>query len=206
MKIVFFCLLLLMKLKSIVVFCASSLGNTSVYENQAKHVGRIFAQRNIQLVYGGGKIGLMGSVAEGALEFGGSVIGIIPRFLNSKEREHTGVTKLIQVDSMHERKRLMNDYSEGIIALPGGFGTLEELFEMITWANLGLHSKPVGLLNVNGFYNNLIQFIDHMVAEGLLKSENRQMLLSAETIEDLLDLMDSYQAPPVPNWIERENL
>lgn len=194
------------KIKSIVVFCASSLGNSNVYEDQAKHVGYTFAQHNVQLVYGGGRAGLMGVVANAVLEKGGEVVGVIPHFLNSKEREHRGVTKLIVVDSMHERKRIMNEYAEGVIALPGGFGTLEELFEMITWAQLGLHAKPVGLLNINGFYDHLIKFMDHMVHEGLLKQENRDMLLISDTIEELLDEMENYTAPTVTKWIDKNEI
>lgn len=194
------------KIKSIVVFCASSLGNSTIYEDQAKYVGHTFAQRNVQLVYGGGRAGLMGVVANAALEKGGSVIGVIPHFLNSKEREHRGVSKLIIVDSMHDRKRIMNEYAEGVIALPGGFGTLEELFEMTTWAQLGLHRKPVGLLNINGFYDHLIKFMDHMVHEGLLRPENREMLLVGQTIEELLDKMENYAPPAVTKWIEKNEI
>ncbi len=195
-----------MKLKSIVVFCASSFGHTEVYKEQAVHVGRVLAERHIQLVYGGGKVGLMGAVANSALEAGGNVVGVIPHFLNSKEREHTGITTLITVDTMHDRKRIMNDYAEGVIALPGGFGTLEELFEMITWAQLGLHKKPVGLLNTNNFYQHLINFVDHMVAEGLLRPENRSMLLVADTIEELLEKMESYEPTTVPKWIKKDDI
>ncbi|WDF68613.1 TIGR00730 family Rossman fold protein [Sphingobacterium oryzagri] len=195
-----------MKMKSIVVFCASSFGNSPVYEAVATQVGQTFAQQGIQLVYGGGKVGLMGAVANGALAAGGEVIGVIPHFLNSKEREHTGVTKLIMVDTMHDRKRLMNEYAEGVIALPGGFGTLEELFEMITWGQLGLHRKPVGLLNTNGYYDHLIRFVEHMVNEGLLRQENRDMLLVADTIDELLDKMERYDAPLVPKWIQKDEV
>ncbi|MDH5825632.1 TIGR00730 family Rossman fold protein [Sphingobacterium sp. SG20118] len=194
------------KVKSIVVFCASSLGINNCYEEQAMHVGHVFAQRGIRLVYGGGRVGLMGAVANGALAKGGEVIGIIPHFLNSKEREHTGVTELITVDTMHDRKRIMNDYSDGIIALPGGFGTLEELFEMITWGQLGLHKKPVGILNTNGFYDYLIQFVAHMTSEGLLKKENQEMLLVADNIEDLLEKMECYVAPKLTKWIEKDEI
>lgn len=193
-------------MKSIVVFCASSFGNSPVYEAVATQVGQTFAQQGIQLVYGGGKVGLMGAVANGALAAGGEVIGVIPHFLNSKEREHTGVTKLIMVDTMHDRKRLMNEYAEGVIALPGGFGTLEELFEMITWGQLGLHRKPVGLLNTNGYYDHLIRFVEHMVNEGLLRQENRDMLLVADTIDVLLDKMERYDAPLVPKWIQKDEV
>lgn len=195
-----------MKLNSIVIFCASSYGNTAVYREQAAYVGKFFAERGIQLVYGGGKVGLMGAVANAALDAGGSVIGVIPHFLNSKEREHTGVTKLITVETMHDRKRIMNEYADGVIALPGGFGTLEELFEMITWAQLGLHKKPVGLLNTNGFYTHLIKFIDHMVDEGLLRPENRAMLLIGETIEELLGKMENYEPTTVTKWIKKDEI
>ncbi|KKX47555.1 TIGR00730 family Rossman fold protein [Sphingobacterium sp. IITKGP-BTPF85] len=194
------------KVKSIVVFCASSLGKESSYEEQAAHVGHVFAKKGIRLVYGGGRVGLMGAVANGALEKGGEVIGVIPEFLNSKEREHTGVTKLITVDTMHDRKRIMHDYSDGVIALSGGFGTLEELFEMVTWGQLGLHKKPVGILNTNGYYDHLLLFIDHMTAEGLLKEENKSMLLFGNTIEELLEKMERYEAPKVTKWIEKDEI
>lgn len=194
------------KVKSIVVFCASSLGNSQLYEEQATHVGHVIAEHGIRLVYGGGRVGLMGAIANGALAKGGKVVGVIPHFLNSKEREHTGVSQLITVDSMHDRKKIMNDYADGAIALPGGFGTLEELFEMITWAQLGLHRKPVGIVNMNGFYDHLIYFMAHMVTEGLLKRENYEMLLVADTIEELLVKMEQYEAPQVPKWIEKNEI
>ncbi len=193
-------------MKSIVIFCASSFGHDPVFEDQAIVVGQTLALKNIQLVYGGGRVGLMGAVANAALAAGGEVIGVIPEFLNTKEREHTGITKLITVDTMHDRKRIMNEYAEGIIALPGGFGTLEELFEMITWAQLGLHKKPVGILNTAGYYSHLIQFIDHMVEQGLLRAENRAMLLVADNIEELLEKMENYQAPAVSKWIHKNEL
>lgn len=190
-----------MKLQSIAVFCASSSGFDPIWADQARSVGEYLAQRHITLVYGGGRVGLMGEIANGALSRGGRVVGVIPYFLNSKEIGHTGVSELIVVQTMHERKQLMNDRCDGIVALPGGFGTLEELFEVITWAQLGLHQKPVGLLNTNGFYNHLIAFVQHMVEVGLLREENRDMLLVAETIEELLYKMETYQAPLVPKWL-----
>ena len=193
-------------MKSIVIFCASSLGHDPVFEDQAVVVGQTLALKNIQLEYGGGRVGLMGAVANAALAAGGEVIGVIPEFLNTKEREHAGITKLITVDTMHDRKRIMNEYAEGIIALPGGFGTLEELFEMITWAQLGLHKKAVGILNIAGYYSHLIRFIDHMVEQGLLRAENRAMLLVADNIEELLEKMENYQAPAVSKWIHKNEL
>lgn len=194
------------KVKSIVVFCASSLGHSNVYAEEAKYLGQTLVQRGIRLVYGGGRVGLMGTIANAVLDQGGEVIGVIPHFLNSKEREHTGVTKLITVDSMHDRKRIMNEHADAAIALPGGFGTLEELFEMITWGQLGLHRKPVGILNTNGFYDHLIDFIAHMVDEGLLKEENRDMLLVGNTIAELLDQMEHYSAPQVTKWVNKEQI
>ncbi|MFZ4863443.1 TIGR00730 family Rossman fold protein [Sphingobacterium sp. Mn56C] len=192
-----------MKLKSIAVFCASSEGNDRVYVTAAKQVGAFFAQNNIRLIYGGGNVGLMGAVADAVMENQGTVIGVIPYFLSDKEVGHTGITELINVDSMHQRKQKMSDLAEGFIALPGGFGTLEELFEIITWAQLGLHNKPVGILNTNGFYTTLIAFIDQMVESGLLKKENRAMLLVADTLDELLSMMESYIPVYVPKWIEK---
>lgn len=194
-----------MKFKSIVVFCASSPGFDAVWMQKAYGAGEYLAEQNITLVYGGGRVGLMGAIADGALANNGKVIGVIPHFLNSKEIGHTGVTDLIAVDNMHQRKTLMNDLSEAIIALPGGFGTMEEVFEMITWAQLGLHQKPVGLLNINGFYNHLIAFIQNMVDAGLLKKENQDMLLVSDNIEDLLQKMEAYIAPDVPKWLSKED-
>lgn len=193
-----------MNLKSIAIFCASSPGFDSVWVDSAKQVGAHFAKEEITLVYGGGKVGLMGAVADAALEQGGQVVGVIPDFLQAKEVGHRGLTELFVVDNMHERKMKMNTLCEGVIALPGGFGTLEELFEMITWGQLGLHTKPVGILNVNGFYDHLVVFIDQMVVSGLLKAENRDMLLVSDNIEDLLAKMNAYEAPKVTKWLDKK--
>lgn len=190
-----------MKLKKIVVFCASSPGHGSGFIEAARVVGKVFADKGITLVYGGGRVGLMGAVADAAMENQGQVIGVIPQFLNSKEIGHSGITQLIEVDTMHERKAKMNALCDGVIALPGGFGTMEELFEMITWGQLGLHKKPIGILNVNGFYDHFIAFIQHMVDTGLLKEENQKMILYSDNIEDLLEQMEAYEAPPVPKWL-----
>lgn len=195
-----------MGLNSIVVFCASSPGFDRVWAETANQVGQYLAERRITLVYGGGKVGLMGIMADAALAGGGKVIGVIPEFLDTKEVGHHGVTELIVVDTMHERKAKMNALCNGVIALPGGFGTMEELFEMLTWGQLGLHQKPVGLLNTHGFYNHLIAFVQHMVDAGLLKKENQEMLLVADTIEELLNKMNSYQAPEVPKWLNKEEI
>lgn len=193
-----------MNIQSIAIFCASSPGFDPIWMNDARHVGQYLAREGVTVVYGGGRVGLMGAVADGAMENKGKVIGVIPNFLNSKEISHSGITELISVETMHERKLKMNDLCEGIIALPGGFGTMEELFEMITWGQLGLHKKPVGLLNTNGFYNHLIAFIQQMVDAGLLKKENQDMLLVADTVDQLLDKMKNYVAPDVPKWLQKD--
>jgi uncharacterized protein (TIGR00730 family) len=192
-------------MKRIVVFCGSSSGTDPVFQEQAYKTGELLARQGIGLVYGGAKVGLMGSVADGALAHGGEVIGVLPKFLSGKELGHVGLTDLILVENMHERKTKMHELSDGVIALPGGFGTLEELFEMVTWGQLGLHRKPVGVLNVAGFYDDLSQLLETMVARGFLKADNQRMLLFADTIEELLDKMRSYQAPSTPKWITKEN-
>jgi len=153
-------------MKSIVVFCGSSSGNMRIYTDIAFSLGEKLAQKNIDLVYGGAQIGVMGAVANGALTAGGKVIGVLPHFLKTKEIEHKGVTEMILVETMHERKLKMHELSDGIITLPGGFGTMEEFFEVLTWGQLGLHNNPIGILNAGGFYNSLIHQINHMVSEG----------------------------------------
>ncbi|MFC6102998.1 LOG family protein [Olivibacter domesticus] len=191
-------------MKRITVFCGSSIGTENIYFEQASLLGETLAGNDIQLIYGGAKVGLMGAVADGALNKNGEVIGVIPDFLLKKELAHHGITKLHVVETMHQRKTLMHDLSDGFIALPGGFGTMEELFEIITWAQLGLHKKPIGLLNTNGFYNHLKLLIDQMVASGFLKEINRDMLLIDENIDDLLKQMKDYTAPSVGKWIQKE--
>lgn len=193
-------------MKNITVFCASSPGLNEAYMSAAFTTGQALATRGIGLVYGGAKVGLMGAVADGALAAGGKVTGVLPDFLRSKEIAHTGLTELIVVESMHARKTKMNELCDGIIALPGGFGTLEELFEILTWSQLGLHKKPVGLLNVNGFYDSLDALLQHMVKEGLLKEVNRTMLLISADIDDLLLQMEQYVAPEVGKWISKEEV
>ena len=193
-------------MKRITVFCGSSFGTDAIYKEQAKLLGETLAIQNIELVYGGANVGLMGAVADGVLDKGGKVIGVLPDFLRSKEIAHTGLTELILVESMHERKTKMNDLCDGVIALPGGFGTLEELFEMVTWAQLGLHKKPIAILNINGFYNSLIEMIQTMVDKGLLKEANQQMLLVSDEIEDLLYKMKNYQPPTVGKWIDKKEV
>lgn len=193
-------------MKRITVFCASSFGTDKIYEEQAIALGKTLAQQNIELVYGGANVGLMGAVADGTLNAGGKVIGVLPNFLRSKEIAHQGLTELILVESMHERKTKMNELCDGIIALPGGFGTLEELFEMLTWAQLGLHKKPIAILNVNGFYDSLLELLQTMTEKGLLKEVNQKMLLVSEDIEDLLNQMKNYIPPTVGKWIDKKEV
>lgn len=193
-------------MKRITVFCASSFGTEKIYEEQAIALGKTLAEQNIELVYGGANVGLMGAVADGTLNAGGKVIGVLPDFLRSKEIAHQGLTELILVESMHERKTKMNDLCDGVIALPGGFGTLEELFEMLTWAQLGLHKKPIAVLNINGFYDSLIELLKVMVQKGVLKEVNAEMLLVSDNIEDLLNQMKSYTAPTVGKWIDKKEV
>jgi uncharacterized protein (TIGR00730 family) len=191
-----------MNMKKVSVFCGSSFGSENIFEQQAILLGKTLAKRNIELVYGGASIGLMGVIANGVLNAGGKVIGVIPNFLYSKEIAHEHLTELVLVETMHDRKTKMNDLCDGVIALPGGFGTLDELFEMLTWAQLGLHQKPIGILNVGGYFDSLIVFVQNMVDKGLLKEENQRMILVSENIDELLDKMENYIAPKVEKWIE----
>lgn len=191
-------------MKTITVFCGSSAGSDGTLMEQATLLGQTLAKQKIQLVYGGSNVGLMTAVADGALSAGGIVIGVLPDFLKAKEVAHLGLTELIVVESMHERKMKMNELCDGVIALPGGFGTLEELFEMLTWAQLGLHKKPIAILNTNGFYDALIMLLNNMVDNGFLKSVNKEMLLVSSDIEDLLYQMKNYVAPNIEKWINKE--
>lgn len=192
-----------MDIKRISVFCGSSSGHNSLFVNKATELGESLGLRGISLVYGGANIGLMGAVANGVLSKGGEVIGVLPHHLKEKEIAHDRLTQLILVETMHERKKRMDELSDAVIALPGGYGTLEELFEMLTWAQLGLHKKPIGLLNINGFYNSLIELLSKMVGEGFLKSANVDMLLVSEDINELLEKIINYNPADkaVEKWI-----
>ena len=181
-------------IRRIAVFCGSSRGTERIFEEQAYELGKTLDVQNIELVYGGANVGLMGTVANGVMENGGKAIGVLPAFLKKVEIANLNLTELVMVDTMHQRKAKMNELSDGVIALPGGFGTLEEFFEMLTWAQLGLHRKPVALLNVDGFYDALLALVDTMVDRGFLRKENREMLLVSDNIEDLLDKMRKYEA------------
>lgn len=193
-------------MKSIVVFCGSSEGNDPKVSQAASYLGVVLAARNITLVYGGAKIGVMGQVAQHTLNNGGLVIGVIPDFLKHKEVFHTELTQLIVTQNMHERKLKMFELCEGIITLPGGFGTLEEFFEMVTWAQLGLHQKPIGILNTNGFYDDLLKMLQKMVRLGFLKKENYEMILVDDDVEGLLQKMSSYIPLPLPKWIKKDQV
>ncbi|WP_112261588.1 TIGR00730 family Rossman fold protein [Lentzea terrae] len=182
------------------VFCGSSAGRVRHMEVAAQ-VGRVLAEQGVGVVYGGGRIGTMGAVADGALSAGGSVIGVIPRHMIEWEIAHDGLTELHVVDTMHERKALMADLSDAFVALPGGAGTLDELFEIWTWAQLDLHAKPIGLLNLDGYYDHLLAMIDHMVSEGFLKPAYREMVLVDDDLDRLLNRFADY-APPVYRWVE----
>lgn len=190
-------------IENVAVFCASSDGVDPEIFKMARIVGEVLAKRDIRLIYGGSKLGLMGQVAAGVMENGGFVTGVIPEFLKTKEVVHTGLDRLITTKDMHERKLTMNELSDAFITLPGGFGTLEELFEIVTWSQLGLHRKPIGLLNINGFYDDLLSMLKNMTAKGLLKEENLEILLVADSIEELLKLMYNYKARPVPKWMNK---
>jgi len=182
-------------MNSIVVFCGAGEGTLPIFKEQAFVLGTLLAQKQIRLVYGGAKIGLMGAVAEGVLQNGGQVTGVIPSFLLTVEIAHPKLSELIEVPSMHERKRIMQEKSDAIITLPGGFGTLEELFEMLTWSQLGLHQKPIGILNTNGFYDSLLLQIQQMQTYGFLKKENADLIIIETNLEALLKKMRTYKKP-----------
>lgn len=188
-------------LQSIAVFCGSSQNVAETYKAAAFELGVQLAKNEIRLVYGGAKVGLMGAVAEGALAQNGSVIGVIPDFLKTKEIAHEAISELIVVSNMHERKMKMHELSDGIIAMPGGWGTMEELFEMLTWAQLGLHTKPIGILNINGFYNDLLTMIDKMLQERFLQTVYRSLLLVHDDAATLLKMMNEYRAPELKQWL-----
>jgi uncharacterized protein (TIGR00730 family) len=187
---------------NICVFCGSSTGNRPDYAEAARHVGRTLASRGHTIVYGGASVGLMGEVADAALAAGGQVIGVIPGGLNDKERAHDGLTELHVVESMHQRKALMEDLADAFMALPGGMGSLEEFAEIFTWAQLGLHRKPCGLLSVAGYFDKLVDYFGHAVAEGFLWDEHRRIILVDESVEGLLAQFDDYQPPEVKQWID----
>ncbi|PTU76442.1 LOG family protein [Pseudomonas mangrovi] len=192
-----------MRLRSICVFCGASPGANPIYAEAAAELGRSLANAGVTLVYGGGEVGLMGVVADAAMAAGGEVIGVIPQSLQDSEIGHKGLTRLEVVSGMHARKARMAELSDAFIALPGGLGTLEELFEVWTWGQLGYHGKPLGLLEVNGFYGKLIGFLDHLVEERFVRSTHRSMLQVRETPAELLEALTNWQPDVVPKWNAR---
>ncbi len=191
-------------MKRICVYCGSNPGRLPDYTEAAETLGSLLAQRGIGLVYGGASVGIMGRVADAALRGGAEVTGVIPAALASKEIAHAGLTALHVVESMHERKAKMADLSDGFIALPGGWGTIEEIFEVLTWAQLGFHGKPCGLLNIAGYYDHLEAFLDHAMNEAFVKPEYRPMIMIEQDPLRLLQRFSSYQPPRVRKWIERD--
>ncbi len=187
---------------SLAIYCGSKRGNKQSYSKNAKKVGQLLAKKSIELIYGGGNIGLMGDLADSVLDHGGKVTGVIPDFLFEKEVAHQGIQKLIRVQSMHERKLKMHELSEGIITLPGGFGTMEELFEMITWNHLKLHNKPIGLLNIDGYYNHLIKFIEFMKYEDFIY-ENTDFLIIDDDADELIERLIDYYKIHKPSFFDQ---
>jgi len=193
-------------MKRLCVFAGSSTGRRESYRIAAQELASTAVARGYGIVYGGGRVGLMGVLADAALAAGGEVIGVIPRSLATKELAHTGLTRLEVVESMHERKARMAELSSAFIALPGGVGTLEETFEVYTWAQLGLHRKPCGVLDVDGYWDDLGRLLDRAVEEGFLRAEHRRMLLDDADAARLLDRIEAYEAPVLPKWIDRDEV
>jgi uncharacterized protein (TIGR00730 family) len=190
----------------ICVFLGSSPGRSPLYVDTARRFGTLLAERGIGLVYGGGTVGLMGAIADAVCAADGEVIGVIPQALRAREHDHQGITELHIVETMHERKAMMAKLSDGFVALPGGIGTFEELFEVWTWAQLGYHDKPCGLLDVGGFYSRMSAFIDHVVEEGFLQPKHRSMLLIEKEPEAMLDIIARYLAPATEQWIGEKDV
>jgi uncharacterized protein (TIGR00730 family) len=191
-------------MRRVCIFCGSNNGARTVYVDAAGAMGAALARRHIGLVYGGGRVGLMGVVADAVMAGGGEVIGVIPEALVAKEVAHEGLPDLRVVGSMHERKALMAELADAFVALPGGYGTLEEFCEVVTWAQLGLHRKPCGLLNVGGFYDRLLALFDHAVAEHFVRPAHRALVLEERDPEHLLDLLVSYRPPTLEKWLDRD--
>jgi uncharacterized protein (TIGR00730 family) len=189
-------------MKRICVFAGSNSGSRTEYRAAAQELGHVLARRQVGLVYGGARIGLMGALADAVLAARGHVTGVIPEALVEKEVAHDGLSDLRVVASMHARKAMMADLADGFIALPGGWGTLEEFFEVLTWTQLGLHQKPCGLLNVRGFFDGLLSFIDHSIDERFVRRENRSMVIVSSSPDGLLELFDRYVPPVVEKWID----
>ena len=190
-------------MKQVAIFCGSYPGAKPIYMVTAHQMGMGLAQRGLGLVYGGGRVGLMGAVADGTLARDGKVTGVIPQSLVDRELAHSGLSEMHVVTSMHERKAMMAELADAFIAMPGGFGTLDELFEIITWAQLGFHHKPIALLNIDGYFDPLLVFIEHMATEGFIKPEHRGAVLVKNEVDALLDALLSYQPPQLEKWIKK---
>ena len=193
-------------MNAICIFCGANFNGDPMLKKAIAQLAELMVSRNITLVFGGGKVGVMGLIADEVLQRGGKAIGVIPQFLVDKEVGHTGLTELHIVETMHQRKQLMSDLSDAIIMLPGGFGTLEEFFEVLTWLQLGLHQKPIGILNVNGFYDLLLKQMDVMVEQQFLKPANRKLVLSAADAIELVNLMDNFKPVTDEVWFRDRNL
>ncbi len=192
-------------IQSICVYCGSADGLRAEYLNAAFEMGEAIAKAGLRLVYGAGKTGLMGAVADGALQAGGQVTGVVPTLLNTPQLIHAGLTELEVVDTIHLRKARMSELADAFIALPGGYGTLEELFESLTWAQIGLHQKPIGLLNTLGYYDTLLKLVQHALSEGFIYAEHRTLLLSSAAPLELLDQIRKYEIPAgLDRWVKRE--
>ncbi len=193
-------------MQAILVYCGANPGTKPIYKETAEKLGKVLAENNIRLIYGGGSVGLMGVVADSVLANNGQVTGIIPHFLDRMEVGHKNLPEMHKVETMHERKALMETLCDGIITLPGGYGSMDELFEILSWSQLGLHQKPVGLLNVNGFYDHLLKQLDVMVEEGFLKAENRNLVIESDNIEDLMRKMSNFKASYHKKWLNSEQI
>lgn len=193
-------------MKAISVFCGSNFDGNPVLLKALNDLADVMVEKDISLVFGGGRVGVMGLIADAVLQRGGTAIGVIPKFLMDKEVGHTGLTELIITDNMHQRKQKMADLSDGVITLPGGFGTMEEFFEVLTWLQLGLHKNPIGLLNVDGFYDPLLMQIDLMVEKKFLKPLNRELVLSDHDPKTLIERMEKFDSKPDDVWFRDRNL
>ncbi|MFC0185166.1 hypothetical protein SAMN04515674_11299 [Pseudarcicella hirudinis] len=192
-------------MKNILVYCGSSAGFDEVYKNAAIELGKLMAEQGMRLIYGAGSVGLMGIIADSILENGGEAIGVIPSFMEKWEVQHKGLTECHVVETMHVRKQMMAEMADGVIAMAGGFGTLDELFEILTWRQLSLHAMPIGLLNTSGFYNPLLEMTERMVSEGFLKNVNKEMMMVSSTPGELLEKLKGYTSDnqTVGKWIEK---
>jgi uncharacterized protein (TIGR00730 family) len=192
-----------MTIRRVCVFCGSSPGHDPDYTRAARAVGILLAREGVGLVYGGGRTGLMGEIADAVLQAGGEVIGVIPGHLGTREVAHTGLTELRVVKTMHERKAMMADLADGFVGLPGGLGTMEEFFEVATWSQLGIHAKPAVLLNVRGYYDLVVRFLDHAVDEGFLRAEHRALIQICHETDTILDALRSFRPTHAEKWLDR---